>query len=415
MKKLFCLFLAMLLWLTASAALAADVPRSASKLPEWYTAPASPQIIRVQKEGSSMTLTLDRALPRESLVTATGLEREYRIAAMNAAPIGDRTYTVSSLPEGGQWTGFEIAWVDEEKNVNALAHYNAAGGLVSVTRFDKRFNEYIFDNAGVFYEFGNPNDKIRARYNPQGELTCYAYEAIPHTYVWFDLQGEILWADYHDDIFAATWEPSLGWYVLTADCLAEVQLNVSPRNAKPLFVSDEEVADKPKKTWFPNNTICLAGLSLQETSTRLPDKWYNVIPIDLTREGRQTYFLTISNARFIGECYVDVWDGEVTVSCSLIKHAAIEPLSSYGRWFTSLSQITSSSIESSANGFEFGKPVRIEEDLDGADVALLFIRSKATYYLPFPDGTELTRYWRNTPQWKEFRKTLQELVPFVEK
>ena len=50
-----------------------------------------------------------------------------------------------------------------------------------------------------------------------------------------------------------------------------------------------------------------------------------------------------------------------------------------------------------------------------ADVALLFIRSKATYYLPFPDGAELTRYWRNTPEWKEFRTTLQELVPLMEK
>ena len=415
MKKLFSLFLALLICMSATAAFAADVPRSASKLPEWYTAPASPQIIRVQKSEDTVTITLDRELPRESLVTAKGLDEKYRTVAINGDPQPGNVYTMSGLPEGGQWTGFEIAWVDTEKAINALAKYNAAGGLVNVTRFDKFFNEYVFDNEGIFCEFGNPNDEIRARYNPRGELTCYAYEAINNTYVWFDLQGEILWADYDDGIFAATWEPNINWYVFTAAGHVAVKLNVSPWGVKPLFVSDEEVADKPKKTWFPNNTICLAGLSLQETSTRLPDKWYNVIPVDLTRQGRQTYLLTISNARFIGECYVDVWGDEVTVDYSLIEHSAIEPLESYGRWFTKLSQVTEKSIESKENGFVFGEPLSIAEDLGGADVALLFIRSKATYYLPFPDGTELTRYWRNTPEWKEFRTTLQELVPFVEK
>jgi len=415
MKKLCCLFLALLLCLSATAAFAADVPRSTSKLPEWYSAPKSPQIIRVQKAGGAVSLTLDRELPRESLVTALGLDAECRIVSVNADPVGDNVYTAVGLPAGSQWTGFEIAWVDAEKDINALARYNAAGGLVSVTRFDKFFNEYTFDNTGLFCEFADPDEEIRARYSSSGELTCYGYEAISNTYVWFDLQGEILWADYNDGAFAATWEPNINWYVTTPSGRVNVKLNVSPWGVKPLFVSDEEVSDKPKKTWFPNNTICLAGLSLQETSTRLPDKWYNVIPIDLTREGRQTYFLTISNARFIGECYVDVWDGEVTVSYALIENSAIEPLESYGRWFTKLSQITEKSIESKENGFVFGEPVDIEAELDGADVALLFIRSKATYYLPFPDGAELTQYWRNKPDWKEFRTTLQELVPFVEK
>ena len=171
MKKLFSLFLALLICLSATAAFAADVPRSASKLPEWYTAPASPQIIRVQKSEDTVTITLDRELPRESLVTAKGLDEKYRTVAINGDPQPGNVYTMSGLPEGGQWTGFEIAWVDPEKNINALARYNAAGGLVNVTRFDKFFNEYVFNNEGIFCEFGNPNDEIRARYNPRGELT----------------------------------------------------------------------------------------------------------------------------------------------------------------------------------------------------------------------------------------------------
>lgn len=415
MKKFVSLLLVLLLCATALSALATDVPRSSANLPAYVSAPESPQIIRVQKDGDMLTITLDRELPKESLVAGLAVDDKYRIATTVTTPVSGTVYALSGLPAGGQWTGFEIAWVDTEKDVNALARYNEAGGLVSVTRFDEAYNAYLFDSAGVFYEYADAAGSIRARYNATGELTCYGYDAYANTYVWFDLQGEILWADYNDGIFAATWEPGLDWYILLPEGRVSVEINLSPWGASPLFVSDEEVSDKPKKTWYPNNTIALAGLSLQEVSSALPDKWYNVVPIDLTREGRQTYFLTISNAYFIGECYVDVWEGEVTITCSTLKHSAIEPLGTYGRWFTSLSQITAESIESAEGGFTFGEPLNIEDDLGGAQVALLFIRSKATYYLPFPDGTEMTRYWRNKPDWKEFRKTLQELVPFVEK
>lgn len=413
MKKLFSLFLAVMLCLLAATAFADDVPRSTSKLPAMQKFPDVPQIIRVQKSGDAVTITLDRALPSESLVTAVGLDAKCRIVSVNAAPGEGNTHTASGLPQGGQWDGFEIAWVDGK--TNALAVYNEVGGLVRVTCFDNHLNEYVFDSEGTFYEYANSVTDIRARFDTRGTLTCYGYEAKANTIVWFDRQGEILWADYNDGAFAAIWEPNVNWYVNTPSGRVKVSLNVSPWGCKPLFTETAEEEEKPEKVWYPNNTICLAGLSLQETSSRLPNKWYNVVPIDLTREGRQTYFLTISNARFIGECYVDVWGDEVTVSYSLIENSAIEPLSSYGRWFTRLSQITEKSIESTENGFTFGEPVSISEDLDGADVALLFIRSKATYYLPFPDGTELTQYWRNKPDWKEFRKTLQELVPYVEK
>ena len=413
MKKLLCLVLALICLLTATA-FAADVPRSTTKLPNMFRAPEAPQIIRVQKDEASISITLNGELPAESLVTALGLDAECRIVSINAAPGEDNTHTAIGLPEGGQWTGFEIAWVDG--SINAMAQYNAAGGLDSVTRYDQFLHEYVYDNAGRFYEFRDHYESVRARFDQSGKLTCYGYKAIPNTHVWFDLQGNILWADYHDGAFAASWQPNVNWYVNTPAGRVTVHLNVSPWGVKPLFVekADEE-EEKPEKVWYPNNTIGLAGLSLQEASPSLPSKWYNVIPIDLTREGRQTYFLTISNELFIGECYVDIWGDEVTVSYDLIENTAIEPKSSYGRWFTNLGQITAQSIESSADGFVFGEPVSISGELEGAQVALLFIRSKATYYLPFADGTALTEYWRNKPEWKEFRRDLQELMPYVEK
>ena len=112
---------------------------------------------------------------------------------------------------------------------------------------------------------------------------------------------------------------------------------------------------------------------------------------------------------------MDVWGDEVTVSVSLLESGAVRPQSWYGRWFTSLSEVTSATIESTENGFTFGEPLSIADDLGGADAALLFIRGKASYYQPFRDDTALTRYWRNKDEWKEFRQGLQEILPRVAK
>lgn len=419
MKKLTCLLLTLLMCVMALPAIALTVPASTSYLPDMPSMPDCPEIIRVQKEGASVTITLDRALPSESLVMAWILDADYSRYCVNGHPGAGSTYTASSLSLGDEWAGFDIAWVSGD--VNAVAHYNAAGGLESVTRYDDNFNEYIFDNDGYFCEFAYADTSVRARFDTRGRLLRYGYEAFRSTTVWFNLEGDVVFAEYDDGDggLAATWEPGYGWFVTTSAGRVKIKLNVNPWNASPLLPKEEEDEDEeeeePEFVHYPNNTISLAGLTLQEASESLPDKWYNVIPVDLTRQGRQTYFLTITNVRYIGKCYVDVWGDDVTVSYSLIENSAIEPKSSYGRWFTHLSQITEESIESSANGFTFGEPVSISQDLGGADVALLFIRSKASYYLPFRDGTELTRYWRNTTEWKEFRQDLQELMPYVEK
>ena len=134
--------------------------------------------------------------------------------------------------------------------------------------------------------------------------------------VWFDLAGNVCWATYEDGSYACTWEPGQGWLIEAPAGNVRVELNLNPAKVSPLLIVAEP-SPTPEVVWYPDNTIALAGLSLQEADASLPDKWYNVIPVDLTRDGRQTYFLTISNARFIGECYVDVWGDEVTVGIPL--------------------------------------------------------------------------------------------------
>lgn len=417
MKKLFCLCAAILLCLSSAMAASLYVPKSSGSLPDIPAMPECPEIVRVQKADDAVTLTLSESLPDDAFVVALGLDAEYMRYVALAEPGEGNTCTASGLPQGGEWTGFDITW--NPGNGNAVAHYNAAGGLKNVSCFDAEFNEYVFDNDGYFFEFAYADGSVRVRFNTRGIMTSYGYEAFRSTTVWFTPEGEVVYAEYDegDGGMVGTWEAGYGWYVLTSSGRVKVKINTkSPWDARPLMKktpADEEEA--LETIWYPDNTVTVCGLTLQEVSPDLPDKWYNVLPVDLTKDGRQTYYLMISNMHYIGRCYVDVWGDEVTVSYALLDNSAIRPLSSYGRWFTSLSQITAASIESEADGFTFGQPLSIGEDLGGADAALLFIRSKATYYQPFRDGTSLTRYWRNRPEWKEFREGLQELLPRVEK
>lgn len=417
MKKLLAALLTLMLLLSAVTASAISVPRSTSALPDRVRAAHAPEIIRVQKGDGLLTLTLDIALPEDARVTAYGLDDEYHTLPFAAQADAGNTYTAEA-PAGIQWTGFEIEWL--ANGGKARARYNGAGGLETVSAFDAANNEYRYDMDGFFVEYEDARTGVQVRYNDRGSLIRYGYEVEANTTVWFNPEGDVVFAEYRDDIFAAKWEPEKGWFVSTPNGRVSAKLNVhSPWNATPLYVKEKEEGaeeEKPvEKVWYPKNTVVVCGLTLQEATPSLPEKWYNVLPIDLRQEGRQTYSLMISNTSYVGHCYVDVWGDEVTVSYALFDNTAIEPLSSYGRWFTSLHQITEDSIESTENGFVFGEPVSISQDLDGADVALLFIRNKATYYQPFRDGTNLTRHWRNMTEWKEFRKGLQELMPLVEK
>ena len=403
------LTLALLLSMTAAHA-ATSVPMTTREIPAIPAAPEAPQVVRAVQSGASVSVTFDRDLPAESLVAFIALDAAGREDSVRYIRDG-RAYTTSALPSGGQWLRIELAWV--QGGVNATALYNMGGGMTQVTRFDGSYNEFVYDAEGAFVEYRDDASGVWTRFDASGNASVYSYES-QGMRVWFDLAGNVCWATYCDGFYAVTWEPGKGWFIEAPAGDLAVQLDLDPTRVSPLVIVAEP-SPTPEVIWYPNNTIALAGLSLQEASPRLPDKWYNVIPVDLTRQGRQTYFLTISNARFIGECYVDVWGDEVTVTCVVLQRSGIELKSEYGRWFTSLSQITSGSIESEADGIPFGVPLSISRDLGGAEVALLFIRSKATYRQPFRDGTELTRYWRNTPAWKQFRQELTELMPLVDR
>lgn len=160
--------------------------------------------------------------------------------------------------------------------------------------------------------------------------------------------------------------------------------------------------------WFPNNTASLAGLTLKDLG--IADDWHAIVPVDLSKTGWQTFPLLAANFKQVGTAYVAVNNGSVTVTCEYNGFYVFEK-SQCIKWFTSLNQISKAELVDISNGLACGSVVSIADDLGGAQMAYLSINNKITWRNPVDDfGNSLPDYWKNLPQWKEYRANLMEMI-----
>lgn len=160
--------------------------------------------------------------------------------------------------------------------------------------------------------------------------------------------------------------------------------------------------------WFPNNTASLAGLTLKDLD--IADDWHAIVPVDLTKTGWQVFPMLAANFKQVGTAYVAVNNGSVTVTCEYNGYYVFEK-SQCIKWFTSLDQITKDELVDISNGLTCGSVVSIADDLGGASMAYLSINNKITWRNPVDDyGNSLPDYWKNLPQWKEYRANLMEMI-----
>ena len=155
----------------------------------------------------------------------------------------------------------------------------------------------------------------------------------------------------------------------------------------------------PEPVWFPHNTVCLAGIELREKFPGLTQKWYNVVPIDLTRDAVYTYDLVASNMYYIGKAYVTVENGNVTVDYAYygrMGYVNNVPESECIAWFGSVDEITTDFLENPQSNCSFGEAVSIADRLNGQDTAILFICNRTTYCPnQYSGNVGLTRYWKD--------------------
>lgn len=159
--------------------------------------------------------------------------------------------------------------------------------------------------------------------------------------------------------------------------------------------------------YFNDNTVCVAGWSLRQMDPKLTDRWYTVIPIDLTANGTTTLQLVASNMYYFGYAYVTVLDGRVWVRFDY-PNGHMKVREECVAIFTSMDEITTEYLEHPVGNLVPGHSLSIADQLDGAELGLLFIRNLVDYRQPFYGGSGwLKRWWRNSPEWREYRNDRQ--------
>lgn len=148
--------------------------------------------------------------------------------------------------------------------------------------------------------------------------------------------------------------------------------------------------------YYPRNTVSSFGPQFRVISPEFTKKWYMFTPVDLSRQGRQTFTLVGSNMWEVGEVHVDVYDDTVNVTYGYY-HAdsdKMEPVKEFITFYKDYSKALQHDPDTTASSFAFNKPFSIANDLGGDTKVLMFIRNNLSYYrFPTPTAT----LYRNAP------------------
>ncbi len=165
--------------------------------------------------------------------------------------------------------------------------------------------------------------------------------------------------------------------------------------------------------WYPDNTMGVAGISLRDKG--ITDKWYNVVPVDLTTNGIYEIPMVASNMFQIGTASVAVEDGQATVTYET-AHASPGRLVTGDEcvaWFGSIDEITDEFCDAPTSEIAFGEAVDVSAF---GDVGYLFICNRVTYSQPVTNnGVSLPQYLPKEKKWVDYRAALEALMaPAVE-
>ena len=311
---------------------------------------------------------------------------------------GNYTLTANMLDQGG--------WTPSGNGVNKLmiivADGNTAGSVMDGMYLgisDIRIN-------GTSINFGN------VAYGPTGyDESSGLFDADDEYAIIYDEwmvanQPGVPWG--HE-----TWDGSAG----TTDCVnpddlvnvTKIEIDFFVTATQGVRPSEEE---ESTDVWYNSNTVGVAGLSLKDLG--IADDWHNIVPVDLTKTGWQVFTLVGADAHVIGNAFVAVNNGAVSVSFKYAggPTAMIVPHSECIKWFTDLNAITAQELASTEGGLTSADAVNVQTDLGGAEVAYLSINNKGSFRSPIDaEGNNLPRYFRNTPNWVAYREQLKTMLP----
>ena len=308
--------------------------------------------------------------------------------------------------------GREISY-DAEGNMNSYTIFNATDHSSSWTSYDVN-DRVIAEGEDEYTENSSKGKSIY--YGENGEKTIVAVNESSennHVDVIFDEDGNLL-NGWIDDIH---YEPENGKWVSNESGEETKAPDVSEYLEKAMaYLKSKKAAPAQEPTWYANNTVGVIGISLRDEYPNLTQKWYNVLPVDVSKDGTQTFQLVASNKYYLGNVKVTVSGDEVTTTYAYpyMTDYELYPQDECLAWFTGVEEITSAFLENPTSEMKFGTAISREKDLNGQETALLFICNHVTYRVPFNDaGAAPIRFWRNHLRMADYfagAKTMLEKV-----
>lgn len=249
--------------------------------------------------------------------------------------------------------------------------------------YEARYKEGKLDTVEVELENKKTGEEFEVVYNSKGEIISAEYES-SNREIHFD--GKV-------------WKDAAG------------KVTTGPNLA---FMKKYYNSYYPYGQWYYGNTMGLVGISLRDQYPGLTDKWYNVVPIDLTKEGSWSYPMAVSNKYYMGNCIVTVREGKVTVDYT-IPYGKFYVQDQCLAWFTDVKDIDANFLNNPKSTHRFGQPVSIADDLKGQKVALLFICNHIDYHVPLQrSAARPSRLLRGNPDLRKVVAGYVELLDSME-
>ncbi len=226
--------------------------------------------------------------------------------------------------------------------------------------------------------------------------------AIPLYINWMNDKDHNTWnrRDWAEDATCAVLDPSL----INKTGKIEVDFIVTSEAGK----QPEVPVLKYDYKWYPDNTMGVAGYSLRDLG--VTDKWYNVVPVDMTQDGIYKIPMVASNMHIIGNAIVTVSGGNVTVDYET-QHASAGNLvvsAECVKWFDEIADVTAEFCADPQSELAFGETVSAAEL---GNVGYLFICNRVTYSQPVTNnGVYLARYIASDNVWEAYRANLDAMV-----
>lgn len=163
---------------------------------------------------------------------------------------------------------------------------------------------------------------------------------------------------------------------------------------------------EPKEKIYFNNTVCSFGPQFREVSSDLTREWYMFTPVDLSKDGMQTYDLIGGGMYVIGKMTVTVKDGSVTVDYEYASRD-IQAGREYFTFFADYESITREALDNFRKQYAYGKAYDIEEKLGGDTDVLLFVCNTATFE---KTSRGVYRYYETNEDRVQLREEMLDMI-----